>query len=156
MYFQYPRAKMQKLENLINNRTHKCQERERWIKEPLLLLLLSRLSCLTLWDPIDSSPPSSSIHGISQARVLQWDATAFSKRTPKPWQSDTAWAEVHLSGHLGGANWNTYLDHKGEALGLCWLPRSCQATEQLPSPHPDCGSKFTGDTLSFSVHKLSH
>ena len=33
-------------------------------------------SCLTLCDPIDSSPPGSSIHGILQARVLEWGAIA--------------------------------------------------------------------------------
>ena len=32
-------------------------------------------SCLTLHDPIDCSLPGSSIHGIFQARVLEWDAT---------------------------------------------------------------------------------
>ena len=35
-------------------------------------------SCRTLSDPMDCSPPGSSIHGIFQARVLQWGATAFS------------------------------------------------------------------------------
>ena len=35
-------------------------------------------SCPTLCDPIDSSPPGSSIHGIFQARVLEWGAIAFS------------------------------------------------------------------------------
>ena len=35
-------------------------------------------SCPTLCDPIDSSPPDSSIHGIFQARVLEWGAIAFS------------------------------------------------------------------------------
>ena len=35
-------------------------------------------SCLTLRDPIDCSPPGSSIHGIFQARVLEWGAIAFS------------------------------------------------------------------------------
>ena len=30
------------------------------------------LSCPTLCDPMDCSPPGSSIHGISQARVLEW------------------------------------------------------------------------------------
>ena len=35
-------------------------------------------SCLTLHDPMDCSPPGSSIHGILQARVLEWGATAFS------------------------------------------------------------------------------
>ena len=34
-------------------------------------------SCPTLSDPMDCSPPGSSIHGIFQARVLEWGATAF-------------------------------------------------------------------------------
>ena len=36
-------------------------------------------SCPTLSDPKDCSPPGSSVHGIFQARVLEWGATAFSK-----------------------------------------------------------------------------
>ena len=35
-------------------------------------------SCPTLSDPMDSSLPGSSIHGIFQARVLEWGAIAFS------------------------------------------------------------------------------
>ena len=35
-------------------------------------------SCLTASDPMDCSPPGSSIHGIFQARVLEWVAIAFS------------------------------------------------------------------------------
>ena len=34
-------------------------------------------SCLTLSDPMDCSLPGSSIHGIFQARVLEWGAIAF-------------------------------------------------------------------------------
>ena len=36
-------------------------------------------SCPTLSDPMDCGLPSSSIHGIFQARVLEWGATAFSE-----------------------------------------------------------------------------
>ena len=32
----------------------------------------------TLSDPIDYSPPGSSVHGIFQARILEWGAIAFS------------------------------------------------------------------------------
>ena len=39
-------------------------------------------SCPTLSDPMDCSLPGSSIHGIFQARVLEWGATAFSTRLP--------------------------------------------------------------------------
>ena len=35
-------------------------------------------SCPTLSDPMDCSPPRSSVHGIFQARVLEWGAIAFS------------------------------------------------------------------------------
>ena len=35
-------------------------------------------SCLTLCDPVDCSPPGSSIHGILQARTLEWVAISFS------------------------------------------------------------------------------
>ena len=34
--------------------------------------------CPTLSDPMDYSPPGSSVHGIFQARVLEWGAIAFS------------------------------------------------------------------------------
>ena len=37
-------------------------------------------SCLTLRDPMDCSPPGSSIHGIFQARVPEWGAIAFSNK----------------------------------------------------------------------------
>ena len=33
--------------------------------------------CSTLSDPMDCSPPGSSIHGIFQAKVLEWGAIAF-------------------------------------------------------------------------------
>ena len=35
-------------------------------------------SCLTLSNPMDCSLPGSSVHGIFQARVLEWGAIAFS------------------------------------------------------------------------------
>ena len=37
-------------------------------------------SCLTLSDPMDCSPPGSSVHGIFQSRVPEWGAIAFSDR----------------------------------------------------------------------------
>ena len=36
-------------------------------------------SCPTLCDPVDCSPPGSSVHGILQARVLEWAAISFSR-----------------------------------------------------------------------------
>ena len=41
-------------------------------------------SCLTLYDPMDCSLPGSSVHGIFQARVLEWVAIAFSRGSSRP------------------------------------------------------------------------
>ena len=38
-------------------------------------------SCLTLCDPMDCSPPGSSVHGILQARILEWVALLSSRES---------------------------------------------------------------------------
>ena len=47
-------------------------------KTGMLCYAKSLHSCLTLWDPIDSSPPGSPNPGILQARILEWVANSFS------------------------------------------------------------------------------
>ena len=46
--------------------------------------------CLTLCDPIDGSPPGSSVHGILQARILEWVAIPFSRGCSQP----RGWTQV--------------------------------------------------------------
>ena len=41
-------------------------------------------SCPTLCDPVDCIPPVSSVHGILQARILEWVAISFSRDLPDP------------------------------------------------------------------------
>ena len=41
-------------------------------------------SCPTLCNPMDRSPPGSSVHGILQARILEWDAISFSRGSSRP------------------------------------------------------------------------
>ena len=41
-------------------------------------------SCLTLCDPLDCSPPGSSVHEILQARRLEWVAVPFSRGSSQP------------------------------------------------------------------------
>ena len=41
-------------------------------------------SCQTLCDPMDCSPPGSSVHEISQARILEWVAVSFSGGSSRP------------------------------------------------------------------------
>ena len=45
--------------------------------------LVSKL-CLTLCDPLDCSPPESSVYGILQATILEWVAISSSSRLPDP------------------------------------------------------------------------
>ena len=65
-------------------------------------------SCPTLSDPMDCSLPGSSVHGICQARVLEWDAIVFSRRKkartwyswavrcglPPPWEEGVTLGKV--------------------------------------------------------------
>ena len=45
-------------------------------------------SCPTLCDPVDCSPSGSSVHGILQARILEWVAISFSGQTFSIWLWD--------------------------------------------------------------------
>ena len=61
-------------------------------------------SCPTLWDPINGSPPGSSVPGILQARTLEWVAISFSnawkwkvkvKSLNRVWLLATPWTAAH-------------------------------------------------------------
>ena len=47
-------------------------------------------SCLTLCDPMDCSLPGSSVHGVLQARTLEWAAISFSSSQPRD-QTQVSW-----------------------------------------------------------------
>ena len=61
-------------------------------------------SCLTLSDPMDCSLPGCSVHGIFQARVLEWGAIAFSETTTRSIQLVAIhfrnYSLLNLSSHL--------------------------------------------------------
>ena len=58
--------------------------------------------CLTLCDPMDCSLPGSSIHGIFQARILEWVVISFSRGSswPRDWTQVSLIAGSHFY-HLG-------------------------------------------------------
>ena len=62
-------------------------------------------SCLTPNDPMDCSLPGSSIHGIFQARVLEWGAIAFSTRTSSCLEKETCYKP--LNDYLCDSKWRT-------------------------------------------------
>ena len=68
------------------------------------VLCLVTQSYLTLCDPMDCSLPGSSIHGISQARILEWVAISSSRGSSQksnPGLPHCRWLLYHLS-HQGG------------------------------------------------------
>ena len=62
--------------------------------------------CPTLWDPMDWSLPGSSIHGIFQARILEWVIISFSRRSscPRDWTLHCRQMLYFLS-HQGSSNY---------------------------------------------------
>ena len=46
--------------------------------------MLVTQSCPALYNPLDCSLPESSVHGIPQARILEWVAFPFSRNLPNP------------------------------------------------------------------------
>ena len=54
------------------------KDKSRGEKEAVAAAAKSLQSCPTLCDPIDGSPPGSSVPGILQARTLEWVAISFS------------------------------------------------------------------------------
>ena len=78
---------------------------------PFQSLLLVTKSCLTR-DPMDDSPPGSSVHGISQPRILEWVAISFS-RGPALLRD-----QIHVSCTAGGF-------FTAESSVLCLVTQSC-------------------------------
>ena len=59
-------------------------QRKSIIPTIMSLPLILKWSRSVMSDPVDCSPPGSSIHGILQARILEWVAISFSRGSPGP------------------------------------------------------------------------
>ena len=55
--------------------------------------------CLTICDPVDCKIPGSAVHGIFQARVLEWVAISFSRGSsqPRDWTQVSRIADRHFT-----------------------------------------------------------
>ena len=121
-----------------------------------IVVLLLAQSCGTLCDPMDYSPPDSSVHGISQARVLEWVATSFTRGSSRPRD------QIRVS-LIGGRHFNLWATR--EALKLVsgsefWL--------QSPDSDPDiplcdwklltahCQFLFSLETSSYEHYSFSY
>ena len=112
----------------------------------LLLVCSVAQSCPTLCDPGDCSPPGSSVHGISQARILEWLAISSSRGSS--WSRDwthvscigqrilyhwTFWESMHTWAHeQSHADLYAYLKYHFSGISACeyslwvvWLVVAC-------------------------------
>ena len=104
--------------------------------------------CLTLCDPMGYSLPGSSIHGIVQARVLEWVAISFSRESSRP----RDWTQVS---RIAGRQFTDWATRKASIVikqepvnpSLILRPR----TLVIPSL-PLCSSPFCLPALSSSHH----
>ena len=79
-------------------------------------------SALTLCNPEDSSLPGSSVHGILQARVLEWGAIAFSVRVHGPPLSSQDWFWYLWAGvYIENMVLNFCMFEKVDVLGLLYF-----------------------------------
>ena len=63
-------------------------------------LFLCAQLCMTLFDPMNRSPPGSSVHGISQEKILEWVAIFSSRDLPDPEIQPTSSVSPALAGRF--------------------------------------------------------
>ena len=73
-----------------------------------------KLSCLFLCDPMDCSPPGFSVHGILQARILEWVAVSFYRGSSQP--RDLTWSPALQADSLP----SELANHCGSGKTVSW------------------------------------
>ena len=99
--------------------------------------VLSRFLCPSLWDPMDYSPPGSSVHGISQARILKWVVISFSRGLPNPSLLHCRQIHYHWAiGDILGNHTEVFWGGQAGLLDLCpsLLPTSLYISHTLNIP----------------------
>ena len=114
------------------------------------MCVLSLQSCPTLRDPTDCSPPGSSVHGISQAKILEWVAIFSSRGSSQPGSNLSLLHLLHWQGDFyHGATWeapNCLL----AALEKEMATYSSVLAWRIP------GMVEPGGLLSMGLHRVGH
>ena len=99
-------------------------------------------SCLTLCNPVDHSPPGSSVHGILQGRILEWVAMPSSSRgSSRPvnqisllhWQAGSLLLSHLASPHTTLSDWTPITNSVWPEPLLLWFSR--QGVSDCSPPH---------------------
>ena len=86
--------------------------------------LIHACSCPTLCDPMDCSPPGSSVHGIFQARILEWVVISSSRGSFQP----RGWTHISC---LAGRFFTTEPPGNPPSLPSCPLLEKCSRTTDV-------------------------
>ena len=113
---------------------HEGQVLTERFSEYLKVKMLVAQFCLLFCDPMDCSLPDSSVHGVLQARILEWIAIPFSRESSWPrdqtWVSNTVGIILYHLSHQGSQESNTlrpFLDLENEYCD--WLMMSALVSE---------------------------
>ena len=89
----------------------------------ICVLWLVTQSCPTLSNPMACSPPGSSIHGILQARTLEWVAISFSRRSSQP-------RDQTQDSHIAGRFFTSWAIRDAQE---CWSGYPVSSPGELPN-----------------------
>ena len=107
-------------------------------------------SCPTLHDPMDCSPPSFSVHGIFQARILEW--VAISKSKGSSWHRDWSCVSCVSNWQVGSSPLTLPKSEVAQSCPTLWDPLDCS----LPgsSVHGISHDKSTGVGCHFLLRGI--
>ena len=122
-------------------------------------------SCPTLCDPVDCSLPGSSVHGILQARILEWIAISFSRGSspPRDWtlvsriagRCFNLWSKVYGTVLLT-VDWSIIVQQISRTHSLCIAETLYPLNNNSPFPPlPAAGSPHS-TLCSVTILDISH
>ena len=123
-------------------------------------MLVAQL-CLTLCDPMVCSPPGSSVHGILQARILEWVAIPFSRGSSQ----SRNWTQVSHMAEWFFTIWATREAHNNENFSdfriqyqsqLCFLYKKTLCTIILKSSFHESIKSQVIDSMAVHIGKTSN
>ena len=111
-------------------------------------------SCPTLCDPMDCSPPGSSVHGIFQARVLEWVAISFSRRSSRPRNRTQVSQTVSdaLLSEPPRKSWCLIMVSLNLVMSLSLVAAAAKSLHSCPTSSDPIDCSPPG----FSVHRIFH
>ena len=98
-------------------------------------LVVELLSHVWLCDPMDCSLPGSSVHGISQARILEWVAFSYSRRSSRPRDQSSSLSHWQAD--------SLPMSHQGSPFPLFCSTAKCQNTPNLSLAYLDSCTSYS-------------